>query len=224
MKKLLFFIATFLFVYQSSQAQTAKGDQTLGIDLGFTYSKSNQYQVNPYDNSSGTSNGKTTNFSIGPNYSYFIANNLDIGASLQYSSYSSNNTADIFTNLTKQRDHSYGGDIFLRKYFMYANKIGIRTGAYVGYSRQNTQLTYTPDASINNYNAKTDNYLAGVNLALVYYPSKCLGVSLNLANLEYLHAKTDATTQGHNSSDNIIFNYVNDGLGASIFYVFGPKK
>jgi hypothetical protein len=224
MKKLLFFIASFLFVYQSSNAQTAKGDQTLGVDLGFTYSKSSQYTINPYDNSSGTSTGKTTTFNIGPNYSYFIANNLDIGASLQYSSSTTNNTADVFNSLTKQFDRNYGGEIYLRKYFMYANKIGIRAGAYAGYFKQNTQYAYIQADSYDDYNAKTDNYLGGFNLALVYYPSKCLGVSLNLANLEYDHSKTDATTQGHSSSNNIYFNYVNDGLGASIFYVFGSKK
>lgn len=224
MKKLMFFIAAFLFVYQSSNAQTAKGDQTLGIDMGFTYSKSSQYQINPYDNTSGTSNGKTTNFNIGPNYSYFIANNLDIGASLSYYTSTTTNTTDIFNNLTKEFDRSYGGEIFLRKYLMYANKIGIRAGAYAGYFRQTSQAFYVASDSYANYNANTNNYLGGLDLALVYYPSKCLGISLNLANLEYLHAKTDATTQGNSSSNNIYFNYVNDGLGASIFYVFGSKK
>jgi hypothetical protein len=223
MKKLLILTSVCLLAYQASHAQTEKGDQTLGVNLGFGYSKSNEFDINSSDGSTGTSNGKTTSFNIGPNYSYFIADKLDLGTSLQYNSAVTNSTPDIFNDLMKQVNRYYGASVYLRKYFMYSDKIGIRTGPYVAYYRQDTQNNYNDVNAISDYNSKSDNYEAGVNLDLVYYPSKCLGISASLANLQYIHSKTNNGTQGHSSNDDVNFSYINNGLGFSVFYVFGAK-
>jgi hypothetical protein len=224
MKKTLFLIAAFLLASVISYAQTEKGNQTLGLNLGFSYTKSNGINTNPYDNSSTEAGSKGTGFGIGPNYSYFIADKLDLGASL---SYGMNNTTYPFllNNLSKQSNYNYSGVIYLRKYFMYNDKLGLRAGPYVSYTKVDSKTTYstlTPNPT-DNYEAKIDNYGAGLNLGMVYYPSKRLGVAASLASLDYAHSKSDYGVRGHLNGDNVNLNFINNGLALSVFYVFGSK-
>jgi hypothetical protein len=229
MNKFLIAIAALLFSYQFSNAQTEKGNQTLGVNLGFNYTKSSDNSFNSYNSTSTFSNIKVTNFTIGPNYSYFIADKLDIGAALSYSSYTQKNNTDntdpTVGSLNKQLDKNYGGTLFIRKYFMYANKIGIRTGPYIGYFRNTQQSFYTANISATNDSHQySNNYQAGADVDLVYYPSKHLGVSLAIANLNYQH-NTGNNAYGsngdHNSGNSVNFNFINNGLNLSLFYNFG---
>jgi hypothetical protein len=221
MKKVLLLIPAFLLAFQISKAQTEKGSQTLGVNVGFNYQKSKNLSINPYDNSSFNSTIKTTGFSIGPNYSYFIADKLDIGANLNYAGYSLDDNSPNYP--TNRDSHEYSAQIFLRKYFMYGNKLGIRTGPYFGYGRYNTKYTYSGADVIYNNSEKINGYSAGINLGLVYYPSKSLGVSANLANLSYNHTKSDNDKQGNGSSDNFNANFISNNLALSVFYVFSAK-
>jgi hypothetical protein len=226
MKKLLLLIALPLFTFQISRAQTQKGSQTLGFNLGFTSSTSNETDFDSYDSTSSVAKTKTTNFSIGPNYSYFIADNLDLGASLQYMSNVENDYPVDGQFGEKEITHNFGASVFLRKYFMYANKIGIRTGPYLAYERDAEKDVSTGSTAdpANDLSTKTNNYDAGINLDFVYFPSKKLGFSATLANLEYNYYKrNDVPTKDHETGDNLSFNIVNNGLLLSVFFVFGSK-
>jgi len=224
MNKSFIFIAALLFIFQVSRAQTEKGAQTLGADIQILSSTNTTVSTSPGVLSSYTTTTKNTNFNLGPNYSYFIANQLDIAASLNYASAVNNNTDNLNSfNPSKQHSTGYGAKLSLRKYFMYTDKFGIRTGPFIDYSKTNETDTYSGASAIDNSTNKTDNFNAGVNLAVVYYPSKRLGVSASLASLNYNHYKTDSGNQGHSSGDDVNFNFINDGLSLSIFYVFGKK-
>jgi hypothetical protein len=216
MKKTIFLIAAFLLAAVVSQAQTEKGTQTLGLNLGFGYNKANGIATTPYDNTSSNMSSKSTSFSIGPDYSYFIADKLDIGTSLSYSTNTYNYPYQQYS-LQKQSAYSYGGIIYLRKYFMYNDKFGLRAGPYAGYTRSDSK-SINADPTYNS-DSKTDSYQAGVNLELVYYPAKKLGFSAMLANLNYAHYKTDMGIMGHTSADNLNMMFINNGLDISIFYV-----
>jgi hypothetical protein len=216
MKKSIVLIAVFLLAAVVSQAQTEKGTQTLGLDLGFGYNKSNGIATSPDGSTSSNMYSKSTDFSIGPDYSYFIADKLDIGTSLSYSTNTYNYPFQT-NSIYKQSTYAYGGIIFLRKYFMYNDKLGLRAGPYAGYSRSDSKSINADP--IYNSESKTDIYTAGAKLELVYYPSKKLGFSAMLANLNYAHYKTDMGVMGHTSADNISMAFVNNGLGISIFYV-----
>ncbi|HEY8999877.1 MAG TPA: outer membrane beta-barrel protein [Mucilaginibacter sp.] len=219
MKKALLLIAVLFLTALASYAQTEKGSQTLGVDLGFTYLNSTGITVNPYDNSNYNSSNKSTRFNIGPSYSYFIGDKLDLGTSLSYSqntySYPPGN------NLEKQSERDFGGAIYLRKYFMFQEKIGLRAGPRVGYYHDVNKTTYGPSMAIYNENTTTDNFVGGLNLDLVYYPSKHLGFTASLANLYYTHYKSNSGTQGNAKGDNFNASFINDGLSLSIFYAFG---
>jgi hypothetical protein len=80
MKKTFVLIAALLLASVISHAQTEKGNQTLGLNLGFSSQTSTGINVNPFDHSATDAGNKSTSFNTGPVYSYFIANKLDIGA------------------------------------------------------------------------------------------------------------------------------------------------
>ena len=223
MKKSIMMIAAFTLAALISHAQTEKGSQTLGLNAMFQFNSSNDGNISPVNNSSTYNSNSTKSFSIGPNYSYFIADKVDIGASLSFgrSTYNYNNSSPDAVNLLDQTYYSYGGIIYLRKYFMFADKIGLRAGPYLGYTKSDNKNTYSGSNPLNNFDSKTDYYNAGAKLDLVYYPSKKLGVSLSLANLSYSRYKTDTGIQGHSDGENVDFAFVNNGLALSVFYAFG---
>jgi hypothetical protein len=222
MNKLFTLITALVCVFQISNAQTEKGTQTLGANAGFTYLTNNSLSINPFDNSGIIQNSKMTIFSVGPNYSYFIADKLDIAAVLSYNSSVTNN-ANNSTYPYKQTSYTYGGQFYLRKYFIYAGKIGFRTGAFLGYSRQNQQTFNAGSNSIYNLNSKYNNYDAGLNLDMVYYASKKLGFAASIANLSYTHFTENNANQGGGSGDGVNLNFITNGLLLSMFYVLGHK-
>jgi hypothetical protein len=220
MKRTFILLAAFLLAATVSHAQTEKGNQTLGLNLGFSYANGSGISINPSDGSTSNTGYKTTTFSIGPAYSYFVADKLDLGASLSYGTSTSNYPPTV-NNESKQSSYGLGGTVYLRKYFMFKDKIGIRTGPYVGYEKSDYKSVYTGANALFSEDSKTDDYSAGVRMELVYFPSKSLGFSANIASLNYDHSKTDSGTQGNTSSDNVGFGFVNNGLTLSVFYVFG---
>ncbi|MDN5288681.1 MAG: hypothetical protein JWR38_4955 [Mucilaginibacter sp.] len=214
-KKLLLIVLSIITI-QAAKAQTEKGSQSLGLGFGVSTQSSNTSYYSNYTNSYGTnSKGKQTSYSITPSYSYFIADKLDIGTSLSYGG--SNTKYDPALNSqTKQTSRGFDASIFLRKYFLYDNKIGIRTGPYLNYEKAKQTITYTE--SLNNINSDIDNYGGGLSLDFVYYPSKNIGLAAGLANLGYLHQKSTGYNQGSSNTFNL--SLVNN-LSLSVFYAFG---
>lgn len=229
MKKFLILIAAFLCAYQFSNAQTEKGSQTLGVNLGVGYNQYSDHSINTY-NTPIINTNKITTFSIGPNYSYFIADKLDLGANLSYqylinnSSY--NNSGFSPNGPQKQTNSSYGATLYLRKYFLYANKIGFRTGPYITYANNDQKSTWDVADAANNSKSTSHNYTAGANLDLVYYPSTHLGVSATLANLAYNHytqKNTYTAVSDTNTGNSVNLSFINSGLTFGVFYVFDNK-
>jgi hypothetical protein len=218
MKK-IFTMAMLLIAAQFAKAQTEKGNQTLGINLQFQHSNSTSTNIDPVSNSIIVQDQKSTTFNAGPIYSYFISNNVDLGGSLLYSS--NRATYGDAAGEQKQTNNSFGGTIFLRKYFMYQNKVGFRVGPYAAYSHSNSKFNNVPANSV--YDTKTtgDSYGAGINAELLYYPTSHLGVSLTLANVNYNHFKSDSGNRGRGSGDSVNATFINSGLGLSVFYTFG---
>jgi len=219
MKKILLFVAI-LFASQFAKAQTEKGTQTLGANLQFFHSTNNGTSINPYNNAVTNVDQKSTTFSIGPSYSYFIANHLDLGAQLYYTT--NRSTYGDMASLQKQVSNTYGTNLYLRKYFMYQGKIGIRTGPYLGYSHATATTTNPLADAIYNSKAYTNNYNAGLNCELLFYPTRQLGVSLMVANLSYQHFNTNSN-QGDTRGDFVNLNLISNGAVVSVFYVIGSK-
>jgi hypothetical protein len=179
MKKNLIAVAALAFTIQFAHAQTEKGNQTLGLNLGYTYSKATEIPVDPASNGGiSIQSSKTTTFNIGPSYSYFIANNLDLGVSLFYNN-STQATSQISPRATLSNTN-YGGSVFLRKYVLYNNKIGFRTGGSVGYSYNRNKTDYQGNFSTNNTNYKGNVFTGGYCLIWFITPPPSWALQLIL--------------------------------------------
>jgi hypothetical protein len=169
----------------------------------------------------------TTNFTIGPGYSYFIADKLDIGASLSYQTtaqtYTAIQAADNSGYPTKYSNRNFDASVYIRKYYLYKNMIGFRTGAYFMYGYGTDQQTYIGTYASGSSSGTSHQYDAQLRLDLVYYPSKHLGVSANIANAGYSWYKSNGVNQANSSGDDASVRFVSDGLQLSVFYVFGGK-
>lgn len=220
MKKALLLITVLFLTALISHAQTEKGSQTLGLNLGFSYSKGNTFVTDP--NSGGYYRGtnQTTNFNIGPAYSYFIADKTDIGG---YFSCSLNNTNYPYSpnSLSKISAHGYAGGVFLRKYFMFGSKIGIRTGPYLDYNRVDNHTIYQPAISGNSiYSNLSQTGDIGMLLDLVYYPVKNFGFAARIANLAFSHYVTHDSFADSSSGNGVNFNLISSALSLSVVYAF----
>jgi hypothetical protein len=219
MKKIAISITIFLLALQAANAQTQKGSQNLGISLGFYSSNSNYNYLNINPPSSQIVNTKTTGFSAYPNYSYFIANNLDLGASIGFGHQTDKSSDQVSGNGTEQSYKSYFGSIFLRKYFLYNNKIGIRSGPYFSYQYTTSDIAFTPDNTQASNSYKGHNYQGGVSADFVFYPSSKIGLAANLANLYYARNTSNNLTQS-SSFKSVNLQLLNNNLTLSAFYVF----
>ena len=223
MNKFLILIAAFLSIYQVSTAQTEKGNQTVGFNVSYSGSS---FTDNVFSNTGYSfSKIKTTFFTLGPLYSYFIADRVDMGASFSLNSYTTN-TNSPNSSITEYGNHnkSYEALMYVRKYFLYANKIGVRTGPYVGYTWADQGYGNQDSRSDNLFSQKSHGYEAGAKLEAVYFPSKRLGVSAMIANFQYEHFKgKNSSSAGleQTNGNNINFSFINSGLALSLFYVFG---
>lgn len=224
MNKFLILLTAMLGISQLSIAQTEKGSQTLG--LNFSYSGTS-YSDNMFNNSNfvnSFSKVKNTNFALGPLYSYFIADRVDLGASFSLNSFTTSTKSPNFST-AKSRNHNknYEALIYVRKYFLYAGKIGVRTGPYIGYAWGNQGYSYQDSQSDNVLSQKSHGYEAGARLEAVYFPSKRLGVSATIANFQYEHFNGRTSSNSgieQTNGNNINFAFINNGLGLSLFYVF----
>lgn len=219
MKKIAISITIFLLALQAASAQTQKGNQNLGISLGFYSSNSNYNYLNIDPSASQYINTKTTGFSAYPNYSYFIANNLDIGASIGFGHETDRSSEQISGSSTEQAFKSYFGSIYLRKYYLYNNKIGIRTGPYLSYQYYNSNVVFTPDNNQSSSKYNGHNYQGGISADFVFYPSSKIGLAANLGNLYYSHTAWSNLSQ-NSSSKAFNLQLLNNNLTLSAFYVF----
>ncbi|MDB5110206.1 MAG: hypothetical protein JWR67_1320 [Mucilaginibacter sp.] len=218
MKKTLILILIAIGGTFSVKAQTQKGNQLLGGFLGFSTGSGTNNYTNGQNGTNSTD--KTSSFSIGPSYSYFIANNLDLGASIGYTDQKTNYSylRPPASNAPLVYDsRSFASSIYLRKYFLYNGKIGIRTGPYAQYFFTKSDQNYIDPASNYNYQIRSIN--AGLGLDLVYFPTKKLGLSSSIGSLAYNHS-TSNQTYVQTKSDSFALN-LSSAVNLSIFYSFG---
>jgi hypothetical protein len=199
-KLLLAFVS--IIALQTAKAQTEKGSQMLGASFGVTTSKTNYSNFDPSTNTYiNNNNAKITSYSFSPNYSYFIADKLDIGVAVGYSRLKQeNNSYNAFPQ--SQTGNTFYSGVFLRKYFLYENKIGIRTGPNLSYQRSGQKLVFDANSTTAYHST---SFGAGVGLDLVYFPVKRLGLTALLGNINYNHQKYSGDTQGSANDFNLNF-------------------
>jgi hypothetical protein len=225
MNKSLILLAALLLACIVSKAQTEQGNQNLGLTTALSVQQSSNLNTDQTSLFISTETSKQTTFNFGPHYSYFIANNLDVGVNFSYES-----TVNTFTNNDpnveepeKLSSKNYTGDVFIQKYFLHKNKIGIRVGAYLEYGYENQAILYGAAFPAENSGGDTHYGSIGLRADLVYYPSKHFGLAATLANLQFEHYTQGSGIQGSGSGNSANISFINDGLTLSVFYVFGSK-
>jgi hypothetical protein len=213
-KKLLLAFVSIIAI-QTAKAQTEKGSQMLGVSFGVS-TLSSDYKS--FDSATGTyssvNHGSITHYVFAPSYSYFIADKLDLGVSLGYL-YNHQKFDGGVSSLNTYKERGYNASVYLRKYFLYNNKVGVRTGPYLAYQNSNI---------VQSYNGGTDNatksniYTGGVGLDFVYFPVKRLALSAVLGGVNYSHQTNTGSLEGTSNNFNLAFA---NALILSVNYVFG---
>lgn len=195
-----------------AHAQTEKGTKTLGLSVSYSSQET--------ENANWESKTKLKYFGIGPTFSYFISDKLDIGAGLSYSWEDHNQDAEgAFYN--NQEAKWYGASVFLRKHIMFSDQFGLRTGPFAIFGKGESTM-YFDDSSTRNLT--TNNFQGGLNLGIEYFPTKRIGIAANLASLSYSYSKEkiEQTTESVTKTNSFGLDVTN-GLNLSIFLVFGGK-
>lgn len=198
MKKQFTSILFLLLINTIVKAQTQKGNQLLGGSVSFEIGNGKSDQLD-YSNSaySYSSKNKISSFGLGPIYSYFVADQLDLGVSLGYGkakttySYSVGNP-NLNALPSKTSSQTVSGGIYLRKYFLYKQKVGIRTGPFIEYLKSKYTNEYLLPQSTNYNNNQSNSTLGtGLGLDFVYFPINRFGVFANLGAVRYAHTRSE---------------------------------
>ncbi|MFD2145247.1 hypothetical protein [Mucilaginibacter antarcticus] len=165
MKKLAL-AAAMLLAGQFVNAQTQKGKQNFGLSGIYQHSTNSNGNLNSATAYPADQVSKSTFANIGPSYGYFIADDLELGGALSYTYNRQTNDYYSFptTNFNEAKTNSFGVSAYFRKYVLYQNKIGFRTGPYAGYQWGKQDYNYIPGTS---YGSKYTSYNVGGNFDLV---------------------------------------------------------
>lgn len=227
--KHLLSVALLLLVITAAKAQTAKGDQNLGLSLSAATSNGNT----SFNSAPASSKQTQRGFSISPNYSFFLADKLDAGIFAGFSTSKQNSDyTDGSGNSMAQDNHGFASSVYLRRYFLFKDKIGIRTGPFVMYqqnnSNSNQEIYYYQNGIQGHYTVSDKNklstYTGGVSMDLVYYPTPKIGLAAALGSLAYNHQirqETANATSTSKTSTNQFSLSVTNSLQLSVYYVFG---
>ena len=216
MYKKLFLVFVSIISLQTVKAQTEKGSQMLGVSFGVSTISSDNKVMDFSTNTFINVHGKATNYNIAPAYSYFIADKLDIGLSAGYSHQTQDYNGSIY-NPSNTKQDAFNAGIYLRKYFLYDSKIGIRTGPMFNYQHYKVTQDYSTNPESNSVGTG-NTYSGGLGLDFVYFPVKRLGLTAALGGLTYAHQDVKGTSPY--TTNTFDANFMNRFV-FSINYVFG---
>lgn len=212
MKKLTFLLLAALSGLTAS-AQTEKGSQWIGGTISASHNNSKLTNSNLNQQQNNTR--KTSEFSIGPSYSYFIADNLGLSGTLGYS----NSTQEEASNnhSAEQKYNTVNGSIALNKYALYEQKVGVRFGPFANYSygkdrRSNSEPDYGNDS------AKQRALTTGLSLDFVYFPVKQIGMVARIGSIYYEYLNLDGS--GSHIKQNGINLNIMSSTTFSLYYAF----
>ncbi len=209
MKKIVSGILLLLSVTITLRAQTAKGTRYIGGAMGLMYNKvRGSYEPDT----------KNLFFSLAPQYSRFFADEWEAGGYLGYIyrkyEYESNSYSDLRDDFNS---NGFSSGIFLRKYLMLSEKVGFRTGPYADFSY--SWVDYGDGQDENNYVKDVE---AGIDLGIVFFPVKNLGLSANLAQISYSY-NNNKSSRDHYFRNKTFDAGLTSQLNLSVFYILGKK-
>lgn len=209
MKKIISGILLLISVTITVKAQTAKGTRYVGGTMGLTYHKvRGSYEPDT----------KKLSFSLAPQYSRFFADEWEAGGHLGYIYRKYEYTANSYSDLRHDfNSNGFSSGIFLRKYLMLSEKVGFRTGPYADYSY--SWVDYGDGEDENNF---VTDFAAGIDLGIVFFPMKSLGLSARLAQISYSY-NNDKSSRDDYFRNKTFDAGLTSQLSLSVFYILGKK-
>ena len=207
----------------SASAQTEKGKQWIG---GSFFANHNKIEESLNNTAVGImqSNRKQNSFQLGPSYTYFVADKLSVSATVAYTHAHNDQTnvyrenSQINNETSETTSNGYNVNISLDKYFLYDNKVGIRTGPYAQYSTSKSKAGGSPNYASSNYDAK--GFGAGFSLNFVYFPTKRIALSAYLGQLSYSKFKYENVNTTNEQTD-FGLSFLNNATSFTFAYIFG---
>lgn len=205
--KIIFFCLLLTFAVTGvSLAQTEKGMQYLGLELS---ARGETNKSTGFDNQTV----RGLSFGVTPNYSYFIADKLELrggfGVGVSRSQTKTNESE------SKNTSYSLAPQVGVRRHLMLSEKLGFATGPYVFYA-----------FGWNNYqnfdDQKTEQFQTGIDLQIEYFPTKHLGVSAGLFGVNYSVLKLKEADQETFKASSLTAGLTNQ-LNFRVFYVIGKR-
>ena len=224
MRKHFFTFFYLLITTIFAHAQTEKGSQLIGGFLSLTTGKgTTTYYGSGAGSTNDISSNKLNTVEVGPSYSYFLASNLDLGGSAGYSSQKETGAfSGEGTDLKKQNGYNYA--IYLRKYFLYENKVGFRIGPYASYQSMKS-FDGNATSAAGPVESRNKNFNAGIGFDFVFFPTRKLGLAATLGSLRYsreIYSELEANQLTYEEKDHTFgLNLSNSNLALSVFYSFG---
>ena len=212
MKKLTFLLLA-AFSGLTASAQTEKGSQWIGGTISASHDNQKVSYSDP--NQQPNTSRKTSQFSIGPSYSYFIADNLGLSGTLGYS----NSTQEDASNIrnAEQNYRTVFGSIALNKYALYEHKVGVRFGPYANYNYGKTRSSNS-EPDYGNYSTKQRALTTGLSLDFVYFPVKQIGMVAGIGRIYYENLNYDGA--GSHFKQNGINLNIMSSTTFSLYYAF----
>lgn len=197
MKKIIFAFA-FLMTGSLVQAQIDQGTKRLGGN--FIYNVQN-------NEPSGLS---SSNYNLGPQLGYFLADGLEAIAGFGFTGSKSDNGGGFET-----KSNGFALNIGIRKYKMIEDNFGIYGGVGFGISSNKTE-NINPGPPVLTTTTENSGMNSGLNAGLTFWPTEHWGLTAGFGVLNYSTTKTKGTSV---ESSNLRFGLMN-GMSFSLSYYF----
>lgn len=214
MKQIRLFVCFLaLFVTSLAQAQTEKGNSTIGGNFGYTHS----------DNERSSTHSKSNMFDFNPGYSYFVKDNFALGFDFDIN-YMRNRyhtesivANTIYENLSTNTSFGYGIGLTSQNYVRLTDQLSAVFRSRIGYAITNGVTEFTSEdpgqvehASHPWYQETTTNVASvSINPGLVYFVNPKLGLQCTFGGFNFIsssHVNETLETDNENTWSSFAFN------------------
>jgi long-subunit fatty acid transport protein len=181
-----------------AQSPIKAGTVALGGSINYSHSSDEVSSNTGYRNGSYSSSYSNNTLSLSPEASYFVADNLSVGLSLNYSIQEISFSSSPNSGGTSYRDAtSFRVGPFVRYYKMLTDQFGFTGTLGAGYEHD-TQ----PGQTSNSVALKSNGFYAALTPGVIFLPIPKLGIGASIGGLGYtrLDVKPETSATNTNSS------------------------
>lgn len=210
MNKRLLLILPLLLLSFSGFAQLQKGNKILGGGINYSASTTNS---DDFDVTGGQTN-KSNGFVIAPIFGFFVSDRTVVGLTLDFNTYTSENTLNGSVNKNESDRFSIGP--FVRRYFPVKEWVAFYGQADLGLGFGNVKSTYSASPN-QNYERSINTVNFRASLGMAFFPTNWMSVDLAMYPLSFSHTVNKNEVGSSFADQNT--NSFNFNLNSQSFYV-----